>query len=135
MQGQCLCGAVTITAPDNHQLEACHCGMCRRWGGGPLLVVHGGKSVDMQGSDKVTAYKSSEWGERAFCRQCGTHLFYRLIPTNDHFLPVGLFPDQSGFQFKQQIFTDNKPSYYEFANQTEMLTEAEALAKFTQGMS
>ena len=38
--------------------------------------------------------------------------------------------DGTGFEFKEQIFIDRKPSYYEFANQTENLTEAEVFAKF-----
>jgi hypothetical protein len=33
-------------------------------------------------------------------------------------------------EFKEQIFIDRKPSYYEFANRTLNLTEAEVFAKF-----
>lgn len=130
MLGHCLCGAVTIRANDTVKLNACHCGMCRRWGGGPYLGVHGGADLAITGLDKVSRHRSSEWAERAFCSVCGTHLFYRYLPTNDHELSAGLFQQGPAFEFVEQIFIDRKPAYYEFANPTKMLTEAEVFAKF-----
>ncbi|WP_442946551.1 GFA family protein [Nostoc sp. 'Peltigera malacea cyanobiont' DB3992] len=39
-KGSCLCGAVSIsTTSMSENVTACHCSMCRNWGGGPLLVV------------------------------------------------------------------------------------------------
>jgi hypothetical protein len=52
------------------------------------------------------------------------------LPTNEYFVPAGLFQDRTEFEFKEQIFIDRKPSYYEFANQTVNLTESEVFAKF-----
>jgi len=66
----------------------------------------------------------------AFCGECGTHIFYRLLPTNEYFVPAGLFQNGIEFEFKEQIFIDMKPSYYEFANHTLNMTEAEVFAKF-----
>lgn len=130
MEGTCLCGAITLRTPDKRSIDACHCGMCRRWGGGPVLGVACGTDVQIDGVEQLKAYRSSEWGERAFCRECGTHMFYRLLPTNEYFVPAGLFQDGVEFEFTEQIFIDRKPSYYEFANQTMNLTEAEMFAKF-----
>ena len=44
--GHCLCGGVKITAraASNH-VGACHCTMCRRWGGGPLMEIDCGTDV------------------------------------------------------------------------------------------
>ncbi|MDY6983113.1 MAG: GFA family protein, partial [Pseudomonadota bacterium] len=78
MKGSCLCGAVTITAPDLSEIAACHCGMCRRWGGGPFMTLHAGQDVKVEGD--VKTYRSSDWAERAFCGTCGTHLYYHLLP-------------------------------------------------------
>ena len=133
MKGSCLCGAVTITAPDAIHMHACHCGMCRRWGGGPLLSVNCGPDVQIAGEDKVTVFKSSDWAERAFCSRCGTHLYYRFVPANNYALSIGLFEDGSAFEFAQQIYIDRKPALYSFADQTEVLTEAEVIAKFAPG--
>ncbi|MGG6266506.1 GFA family protein [Leptolyngbya sp. AN03gr2] len=132
MEGKCLCGAITLRTPDQKRLDACHCGMCRRWGGGPALAVSCGSDVQIEGADKLKVYQSSEWAERAFCSECGTHLFYKLLPTNQYSIPVGLFQNDIKFEFEEQIYIDMKPGYYEFANQTLNLTEAEVLAKFAQ---
>jgi hypothetical protein len=130
MEGKCLCGAITIRTPDKTSIDACHCGMCRRWGGSPALGVSCGSDVQLDGFEKLKVYKSSEWAERAFCGECGTHMFYKLSATNEYFVPAGLFQNDIEFEFKEQIFIDMKPSYYEFANQTLNLTEAEVFAKF-----
>ncbi|MBF2098862.1 MAG: GFA family protein [Gloeomargaritaceae cyanobacterium C42_A2020_066] len=130
MKGHCLCGAIVIQSPDTTHVDACHCGICRRWGGGPALGLACGTEVSLVGEEKLKVYRSSEWAERAFCGECGTHMFYRLVPTGDYFVPAGLFQDGPEFGFKEQIFIDRKPSYYAFANETANLTEAEVFAKF-----
>jgi len=130
MQGKCLCGAVRITTPDAVDMNACHCGMCRRWGSGPYMSVHAGSNVTITGADRIRTFRSSDWAERAFCGECGTHLYYRLLPTNDHELSIGIFQDGPEFVFREQIFIDRKPRTYSFANDTENLTEAEVFAKF-----
>ncbi|MBA1147565.1 GFA family protein [Ectothiorhodospiraceae bacterium WFHF3C12] len=125
-KGSCLCETVRFTAPEaSTRVGACHCSMCRRWGGGPLLAVECGGDVRFEGDEHVSAFDSSEWAERGFCSRCGTHLFYRLKASGDYVLPAGLFDDQSVFTFTSQIFIDHKPGYYDFANQTRDLTEAQ----------
>ncbi len=58
-----------------------------------------------------------EWAERAFCKRCGTHLYYKLLATGEYFVPAGVF-DSGDFQLATQIYIDKKPGYYSFANQT-----------------
>jgi len=94
-----------------------------------MLSVHCGPGVEIEGRDQVSTYQSSDWAERAFCKVCGTHLYYRLIPADDHILSIGLFDDTQPFEFREQIFIDRKPSSYEFANATTNLTEAEVFAR------
>lgn len=130
-RGQCLCGAVKVTARTLvRRLVACHCGMCRKWGGGPFLAVSAGTDVSFEGEESITAYDSSQWAERGFCARCGTHLFYRLKDTRHYEMPVGLFDAVDGVAFTGQIYIDAKPGYYAFANQTKDMTEAEVVAMF-----
>ncbi|EHN64033.1 glutathione-dependent formaldehyde-activating [Comamonas testosteroni ATCC 11996] len=103
--------------------------MCRRWGEGPAFTLHGGTAV--QTSGPVTRYASSPWAERAFCSSCGTHLFYRLLANNEHFLSAGLFQDAQGLTLAQQIYIDEKPDYYALANDTPTLTGAEVQALYS----
>lgn len=128
---RCLCGAVGLSiAADTHSVGACHCGMCRKWGGGPLLAMHCGRDVSIDGESSVSVYDSSAWAERGFCSKCGTHLFYRLKGSGEYAVPAGLFDDQSDLVFEEQIFVDCKPPYYAFANDTRNMTEAEVFAKY-----
>lgn len=129
--GNCLCGAVAIQlTPTSHRVVACHCDMCRRWGGGPLLAVDGGTDVRIEGEEHVGVYRSSDWAERAFCQRCGTHLFYRFLATGDHEIPVGLLDERPEWSFEEEIFVEEKPAYYEFGNETVRLTGEEVIHRY-----
>lgn len=130
--GQCLCGSVRITAtPKSNHFGACHCSMCRKWSGGPLLAVECEDRVSFEGEAHIAAYASSEWAERGFCKTCGTHLFYRMKDQPFYAIPIGLFDDGKPWEFAEQIFIDKKPPHYCFANTTKNLTEAEVFAQFS----
>ncbi len=130
-QGKCLCGEVTVTAKQaSNEVGACHCKMCRRWGGGPFMEINCGAEVVIDGEDSVSVFDSSDWAERGFCRHCGTHLFYRIKKSGQHMVPVGLFEDSASLAFTSQVFVDERPEYYAFANKTKDLTGAEIFALF-----
>ncbi len=129
--GSCLCGAIRITARRvSPSVGACHCSMCRRWGGGPLLAVDCGTEVEIEGEEHVSVFGSSAWAERGFCSRCGSHLFYRLKQSGQVILSAGLLDDQTGFTFDHQVFVDERPDYYEFANRTHDMTGPEVFAKY-----
>ncbi|WMS85671.1 GFA family protein [Pleionea litopenaei] len=132
IKGHCLCGAVTVSVQQvDTKVGACHCSMCRRWGGGPLLAVDCHTEVEFSGEQHVKSFASSEWAERGFCGQCGTHLFYKLLQTGQFIMPVGLFNNIANLEFDHQIFIDEKPTYYEFANQTKNMTGEEVFAQYS----
>lgn len=129
-KGRCLCGKVKVTASKmSHNVGSCHCGMCRRWTGGPLLAVDCGSDVSFEGKENIGVYDSSDWAERGFCKSCGTHLFYRLKESGEYIMMVGIFDDDN-FVFDHQIFIDEKPAYYSFSNETQNMTGAEVFAKY-----
>ena len=68
-----------------------------------------------------------------FCNKCGTHLFYRRKKNNAHQMLVGQFDEQENFHFDLQVYMDSKPAFYDFANKTRELTEAEVIAEFGPG--
>ena len=132
-QGRCLCGAVRITArTKGNSIGACHCTMCRKWGGGPLLAVECGGDVALDGDEHISTFESSEWAERAFCSKCGTHLFYRLKDDAHYAIPVGLFDDGDQWALTEQIFIDQKPPFYSFGEQTKNLTGEEVFAAYAE---
>ncbi|MCG8432413.1 MAG: GFA family protein [Gammaproteobacteria bacterium] len=130
-KGSCLCGAVNFTAKQrNASVGACHCNMCRKWGGGPLMAIDCGTEVVFDDDSAVAVFVSSDWADRGFCNKCGSHLFYRLKGANQYFMPAGLFEDANKLIFDHQVFIDEKPAYYQFANKTEDMTGAELFAKY-----
>ncbi len=94
------------------------------------MEVDCGADVEITGIEHLQVFESSEWAERGFCGQCGTHLFYRLTGTGGHMVPVGVLDDDSARVFATQVFIDAKPNYYAFANETENLTGEELFAKY-----
>jgi hypothetical protein len=123
--GKCLCGEIKIVAKSVDQnVHVCHCTMCRKWGGGPSMSVSCGSDVSFSERKSIRVFSSSEWAERGFCSCCGSHIFYRLKENDEYILPVGIFDSDEGFVFDQQIFIDEKPDYYSFANKTKNLTGA-----------
>jgi hypothetical protein len=130
-KGSCLCGVVQIAAQAvSGSIGACHCTMCRKWGGGPLMATECGTEVSFAGEENITVFNSSDWAERGFCKQCGSHLFYRLKHSGEYFMPAGLFEDDEGFELTHQVFIDQKPSWYAFANETEDMTAQEVFEKY-----
>ena len=129
--GKCLCGEVEIKiTADHHDVGTCHCEMCRRWSSGPFMVLHVGKDLEISGAENITTYASSEWAERAFCNKCGSNLYYKLTGNGDHMLSAGLFDDTDDMVLTNQIFIDEKPGYYELANDTPKMTGAEVFAMY-----
>lgn len=127
----CLCGKVRFRiAEPVDEVSICHCAMCRRWSGGPLFAIDCGKSLEHEGQEHIVLYRSSDWAERAFCGTCGTNLFYRLVESGQLILCAGALDDQSGLSIKSQIFIDEKPDFYDFANKTEMMTGKEVFALY-----
>ena len=130
-EGSCLCGAVKISANTvSNEAGACHCGTCRKWAGGPFMAVDCGIDVSFEGEEDLGIYASSDWAERGFCKKCGSNLFYKLKETGQYIMAVGIFDDSQSFVFDHQVFIDEKPGYYSFANETQNMTGAEVFAQF-----
>lgn len=131
LKGQCLCGAVTFTAaPVKQEMGVCHCSMCRRWSGGVFMAV---ECADLTIGDEsqLGVYKSSDYGERGFCKTCGSTLFWRMQSGEGHAaVSLQAFDDPGQFKFASEIFVDEQPANYAFANGTKRMTGAEFIAAF-----
>ena len=78
--GGCLCGAVRYRlAGAPFDAGWCHCRTCQLNSGSPAMAfasVPEGDYVIEQG--EAATVKSSDFGHRGFCRQCGTPLYMRV---------------------------------------------------------
>lgn len=132
--GGCLCGAVRFEARDvPDTISICHCAKCRRWMGSALVeVTVPTDSITWQGKEHIATIASSEWAERAWCRKCGTGLYFRHTKQDEWFgnlgMPLGIFDDPDGFTLKSEIFIDEKPDAFAFAGDHKKLTRAQCAA-------
>ncbi|MBT8472342.1 MAG: GFA family protein [Marinicaulis sp.] len=133
--GKCLCGAVNFSVTpkaqdDGMHVDACHCEMCRRTVGGPLMAVALEGAPKIEDENALGVYASSDWAERLFCKSCGSNLFYRLKDGSMHTVNAGALDDLSDAKLTVEIFIDKKPSYYSFAEKTKQMTGEEVFAAF-----
>lgn len=134
VSGGCLCCAITYTAKaTSHDVQVCHCGMCRRWTGGPLMFVEVDGVPEFQGREAIGIYRSSETGERGFCTRCGSVLFWKVAGEERYTFTAGSLDDVSEFVFTKEIFIEDKPGFYDFANATEKVTGTEAMTAYLPG--
>ncbi|MFM2389190.1 MAG: hypothetical protein RLZZ437_745 [Pseudomonadota bacterium] len=138
-EGGCLCGAVRFSAQLAHtNFGACHCPMCRRWTGSALLgiTVPEGQVV-WQGADHIATRQSSEWAMRAWCRECGTGLYFKITDGGPYAggieLPIGILDDASGLTMTNEIYIDHKPDSFAYAGTgRNVMTRADCVAKFAK---
>ena len=138
IKGQCLCGTIKFLATlKSLDVHACHCGVCRRQGGGcaSMTISLQDRAKIESGEDKLTTFKSSEWGERLFCSNCGTHLFVHAPAFNYFGVSAGALNDDDAEKMvlEAELFIDKKPTFYAFAGERKRLTEEEFLASVSGG--
>lgn len=128
--GQCLCGAVTVTARvDNPRVRACHCDMCRQHNSGPFFSLETlAGSVSVEGP--AILFKSSDWGGRGFCSTCGSTLWYEMTEDGVRNLSAGLFPDAGGGTLAVEYFVDKCPQGYSLSGEHTKMTTRETLEMF-----
>jgi hypothetical protein len=132
VKGSCLCDRVKFQFHvKEKEFDACHCGMCRKWSGGPGFGVTAKTEPTFTGEEFIQIYPSSDWAERAFCGKCGTHLFYRLKDKSFTNFQLGTIENSHSYKFNLQIYIDCKPSNYTFAEKTQLMTEAEVIKAFS----
>jgi hypothetical protein len=91
LDGGCLCGAVRYRVT-KAPLDSgyCHCRMCQKTSGAP---VQASAEFPLEGfaltKGEAKAYRSSEWGVRHFCPECGSQLTFRLA-LNPGYISVNL---------------------------------------------
>lgn len=105
IEGRCLCGAVRLSvAHAPSATSVCHCAMCRRWGGAAMWGFDAtAKALTVEGP--VATFRSSPFAERAWCRDCGTHLWFREDGKDFELMP-GLFDEAARLPLAREVYAD-----------------------------
>lgn len=129
--GKCLCGAVSFKAtPKSNEVGVCHCGICRRQNAGPFFALDCGDKVSFDSEDAIGRYSSSDWAERGFCKNCGATLFWALKDKSLYIIAADVFDDIGELKLDHEVFIDEKPGYYSFAEKVKQMTGEEVFAAF-----
>lgn len=129
LNGGCLCGGVSILLdkPEG-AVEICQCDMCRRWGGAFYAGIRA-ENATVTDKDCVGIYRSSEWAERAFCKRCGSSLWYRFLPTGRRSFLAGLFDGASALPIEKEIFADEAAAWCALNGDHHRQSAAEVMAE------
>ncbi len=127
-RGGCLCGAVRyqVSGPLRPSV-ACHCEQCRRTSGHYVSATACRQRDLTFDEDRGLAwYRSSDFAERGFCRECGSSLFYRrtnVTPEEQRIsIMSGTLDTPTGLSTAGHIFCAAKSDYYEIADDTPHLS-------------
>ena len=128
--GQCMCGAVKYRAETEDRVSVCYCKMCQRWSSGVFMGVPTTAFEVIEGAERMSKVKSSDWAERAFCASCGANIYYHAVEFGHPSVAFGSLDDTTGLRPRIQFFIDKRPDGFELAAETKTMTEAECMAFF-----
>jgi hypothetical protein len=119
LEGGCLCGAVRyrISAAPHHA-SFCHCRMCQRSGGAPVVAWLTGPSDAFAWiNGEPAVYRSSLKAERLFCGACGTQLVFREPAEPDHLdVTLASLDDPEAVRPMYHIWTSSRIGWFEIAD-------------------
>lgn len=124
INGECLCGSVSFSTKATDHVDACHCNMCRKWGGSAFMGVDvRDGDVVFKADDTLTWFDSSDWAKRGFCGKCGSNLFYRLKELPDFWaISAGTLELPASTELSKEIFIEEKPAFYDLSGTHPKLT-------------
>lgn len=119
-RGECLCGTVQyeIDGPFS-MLMHCHCSMCRKHHGGSFATFVSAPAAGFRwlaGQDAIVSYRSSEHGQRSFCRHCGSVAPAVLPDLGLAFAPAGNLDGDIDAAETLHAFVASKAPFYEITD-------------------
>jgi hypothetical protein len=113
--GGCLCGRLRYEATDPIDAGYCHCRLCQRASGGPVLAWAGlstGCFSYIEG--EPATYASSSSAQREFCGRCGTQIAFRDKRTPDRVdLNIASLDDPARIEPQYHIWVSSRISWFD----------------------
>ena len=118
MKGSCLCGKVRYELTSQpRSVVACHCTQCRKTSGHYVAATQIDRdSLELQGSENITWFRSSEEAVRGFCSFCGSQLFWMIENSTTISIMAGSLDRPTGLVMDRQIHSSSKGDYYSLPN-------------------
>ena len=114
ISGGCQCGAVRYElATASEHVSVCHCRMCQKASGGPMMAFARVKKSDLRWTrGQPASFRSSSLVERHFCGTCGTPLTYNFIETGNISVTAGSLDDPEAVRPTLQYCVDRVLSWF-----------------------
>lgn len=118
--GSCLCGGVRYTATGPiSDVVACHCVQCQKTSGFHVAATRmPAAQLQLEKSDSLKWFRSSERAERGFCAACGGNLFWREVGGESISVMAGTLDQPTGLKLVENIYTDFAGDYYDIPKLT-----------------
>lgn len=121
MHGKCLCEAVEYSIEGKlGPVYNCHCSKCRRWHAAAFRTrasINKTQFKWLKGHDNLSAYKSSDYVTKFFCKTCGSPLISTYDNKPDILgIPLGGIEGIGDIEIAAHIFVGSKASWYEIAD-------------------
>jgi len=118
----CLCQNIKYSVNlVNLKMGVCHCSMCRKnTSGTGFSFFYSLSEPNFTNQNDLTIYNSNGTADRAFCKNCGTVIYYHQTSAQGYCIPSGLIEnlDESKVLFDKEWYYGDKPTYYCHANNT-----------------
>ena len=125
--GSCLCGAVSyeITGP-LRPVVGCHCKQCRKTSGHHVAATQGyWAQLKLLRDEGLKWYRSSEVASRAFCKDCGSSLFWRRQDDELVSVMTGTLDGPTGLSMECHIRVEDKGDYYEIRDDLPQMAQTD----------
>jgi len=117
VRGQCLCGQVTFEIEGElGETRLCYCELCRRANG---TAFSANVPVPVQnhrlltGRDVIREYESSPGAFRAFCSNCGSPVYARVVRDPAHIrIRLGTLEKEASAKVVGHVWVRSKPNWF-----------------------
>ncbi len=127
LKGSCLCQKVKIQVPDQFDYVGnCHCSECRKFSGSAFATAAGVDFDDFkitEGEDFIAIYHKTDDTDLGFCKNCGSSLFSKKIPTKKYNIRLGILDDTPTQKPTFHIFVGSKASWDEITDDLKQFNE------------
>jgi hypothetical protein len=111
--GGCQCGAVRYQLLAAPRASICHCRMCQKASGGPIMAFARVKESELRWTrGQPAVFRSSSLAERHFCSACGTPLTYHFIGSGNISVTAGSLDDPEAVRPERQFGAERMLSWF-----------------------
>jgi hypothetical protein len=114
--GSCLCGAVRYEVQGPlEKMSHCHCSICRKHHGSSFSTFVTAARAGfrwLEGASLVETYQSSPFGQRCFCKVCGSVAPVVEAGADVVFCPAGALEGKLGVKPQRHLFVGSKARWH-----------------------